>query len=223
MRARSPLYMPPTCGIVTWISSMNISASRRQVVDQRRRRLAGVAARQVPRIVLDALCRSRSRSSSRGRSACAARCAAPRSASSAPTKNSFCVRELELDRLDRVEHLLPARHVVRRREHREARRSCCRMCPVSGSKSCSDSTSSSNSETRTAFSAFSAGKMSSTSPRTRNVPRLKSSVVALVLHLGQALDRVALRQLVALPSGAGSCCGIRSGRRCRRSPTPSRR
>ena len=51
----------------------------------------------------------------------------------------------------------------------------CFRCPVSGSNSCSVSTSSSNSETRIAFSAFSAGKMSSTSPRTRNTPRLKST------------------------------------------------
>ena len=74
----------------------------RQVVDQRRRRLAracgptgGASSSRCP-------CRSRSRSSSRGRSACAARCAAPRSASSALTKKSFCSRELDLDRLDRA-------------------------------------------------------------------------------------------------------------------------
>ena len=41
--------------MVTWLSSMIISASRRQVVDQRRRRLARLASGQVARVVLDAL------------------------------------------------------------------------------------------------------------------------------------------------------------------------
>ena len=50
----------------------------------------------------------------------------------------------------------------------------CRMRPVSGSNSCSDSISSSNSSMRIASSLCSAGKTSMVSPRTRNVPREKS-------------------------------------------------
>jgi hypothetical protein len=46
LRARSrPLYMPPICGTVTWLSSTNTSALSRQVFEQRRRRLAGLRAR----------------------------------------------------------------------------------------------------------------------------------------------------------------------------------
>jgi hypothetical protein len=42
------------------------------------------------------------------------------------------------------------------------------------------------------------GKMSSTSPRTRKDAALEVGVVARVLHLGEALDRIALRKAVAL-------------------------
>ena len=72
------------------------------------------------------------------------------------------------------------------------------MWPVSGSNSCSDSTSSSNSETRTAFSACSAGKMSSTSPRTRNVPRLKSSSLRVYCSSVSRLIASRCETLVAL-------------------------
>src|SRR6187551_690283 len=47
----------------------------------------------------------------------------------------------------------------------------CRIRPVSGSNSVSDSSSSSNSSIRIASSLCSAGKTSIVSPRTRNVPR----------------------------------------------------
>ena len=40
---------------------------------------------------------------------------------------------------------------------------------------------------------------------------LEVGLVARVLHLRQPLDRVALGQLVALASRAGSCCGTRTG------------
>ncbi|MNT16124.1 hypothetical protein D3C72_1512130 [compost metagenome] len=50
-----------------------------------------------------------------------------------------------------------------------------RMRPVSGSKSSRLSISSSNSVTRNASSALSAGKMSMVSPRTRNTPRVNSA------------------------------------------------
>ena len=131
--------------------------------------------------------------------------------------------ELDLDLLDRVEHLLPAGHVVARREHGEARRSA-----AGCGRSADRRAAATRPRRRTARRAPRSrrappGRCRCTSPRTRNVPRRKSTSLRVVLHLGQPLDRVALRQRVALPAGAGSCCGIRTGRRCRRSPTPSRR
>ena len=54
LRAKSPRYMPPSCGTVTWLSSTMRSASLGQVFEQGRRRLARAAAGQVAGIVLDA-------------------------------------------------------------------------------------------------------------------------------------------------------------------------
>ncbi len=56
-----PWYMPRTCGIVTWLSSTMSSAVLGQVVHQRRRRLAGLPAGQVARVVLDAVAVARPR------------------------------------------------------------------------------------------------------------------------------------------------------------------
>ena len=51
---KSPRYMPPSCGTVTWLSSTNTSALSGHVFEQRRRRLARLAAGEIARIVLDA-------------------------------------------------------------------------------------------------------------------------------------------------------------------------
>jgi len=58
--------------------------------------------------------------------------------------------------------------------------------------------SSSTSAMRNAVSECSAGKTSSTSPRTRNAPRLNLELVSLVLHRHQARNDVALRHLLFL-------------------------
>jgi hypothetical protein len=55
LRERSPLYIPPICGIVTCDSSAIRIASARQVIEQGRRRIARLAAGQMTRVVLDAL------------------------------------------------------------------------------------------------------------------------------------------------------------------------
>ena len=77
LRERSPLYMAPSCGMVWWLSSMMSSALSRQVIEQARRRLAGGAARQIARVVLDTGAVARPPSSSPCRTSCAARGAAP--------------------------------------------------------------------------------------------------------------------------------------------------
>ncbi len=54
LRRKSPRYMPPICGIVTWLSSTKTSALSGRYSNERRRRLARLAAGQIARIVLDA-------------------------------------------------------------------------------------------------------------------------------------------------------------------------
>ena len=91
----------------------------RQVVDQRRRRLARLAARQVARVVLDALAEADLGHHLE---------IVTRPLLDALRLDQLHLRdeelllghELGLDLLDRVEHLLPPRHVVARREHGEA-------------------------------------------------------------------------------------------------------
>ena len=92
----------------------------RHVVDQRRRRLARLAAREMTRVVLDALAESdlehhldveaRALLDALGLDQLHLR-----------DEELLLLRELDLDRFDRVEHLVPARDVVARRKHREAR------------------------------------------------------------------------------------------------------
>ncbi len=169
--------------------------ARRQIVDQRRRRLARAAPRQVPRVVLDAL-------------------AEPdlghhleietRPLLDALRLDQLHLRdegvlrlhELDLDLLDRVEHLLPPGHVVARRKHGEApdalpdvagqrieqlqrfdlvveQRDAHRVLGVFGRKDVDH------------IAAHAKGA----APEIGLVPR--------VLHLGQPADRVALRQRIA--------------------------
>src|SRR5439155_17067131 len=83
-------------------------------------RLAGLAPRQVARVVLDALAESdldhhldieaRALLDALGLDQLHLR-----------HEELLLLRELDLDRFDRVEHLVPARDVVARREQREAR------------------------------------------------------------------------------------------------------
>ena len=129
LRARSPRYIPRTCGTVWWLSSTMISASFGQVVEQRRRRLARLRG---PRGgASSSRCRgsSRPRAASRGRTSCAARAAAPRAA--CPRRSSSALRSMQLglDRLDRVVQARPRRDVVAGRVDRDLRergRASCR-------------------------------------------------------------------------------------------------
>ena len=54
LRRKSPRYMPPSCGTVTWLSSTKTSALSGTYSNKSRRRLAGLAAGEIARIVLDA-------------------------------------------------------------------------------------------------------------------------------------------------------------------------
>ena len=54
LRLKSPRNMPPTCGTVTCDFVDDQERVVRQILEQRRRRLAGVAAGQEARVVLDA-------------------------------------------------------------------------------------------------------------------------------------------------------------------------
>ena len=54
LRLKSPRNMPPICGTVTWLSSTDQQRVLGEVLEQRGRRLARLAAGEVARIVLDA-------------------------------------------------------------------------------------------------------------------------------------------------------------------------
>ena len=54
LRARSPLYMPPICGTVAWLSSMKSRKSFGKKSIRQNGRSPALPARQVPRVVLDA-------------------------------------------------------------------------------------------------------------------------------------------------------------------------
>ena len=105
----------------------------RQVVEQRRRRLAR------PRGPRDAAsssrCRgsSRSRASSRGRTWCAGGGAAPRAARPAAFEFRQPLGQLLLDRLDRRLRACPRHHEVRLRDTPRCGRAAAPPCPVNGS------------------------------------------------------------------------------------------
>ena len=194
---------------------------RRQVVDQRRRRLARPASRQVPRVVLDALAET-----DLGHhleiEARALLDALRLDQLHLRDEEVLLLHELDLDRLDGVEHLLPARHVVARREHGEA------PDPLRG---CARSAG------RTAAATRSRRRTARCAPRSRRAPpgrrrsrrrgrgtcRAGNPPRCACTASRSGAGSLALRRARRLPSRAGSCCGIRTGRRCRRSPTPSRR
>ena len=77
LRRKSPRYMPPSCGTVTWLSSTNTSALSGTYSNKRRRRLAGLAAGEIARIVLDAGAAAGRLHHLEVEDACAARAAAP--------------------------------------------------------------------------------------------------------------------------------------------------
>ena len=84
-----------------------------QIFEQSRRRLAGAAAGEIARIVLDALRRSRSPPAFRGRTWCAARAAALRAGGRALLSSSRRALQLVLDALDRLQQRRARRDVMR--------------------------------------------------------------------------------------------------------------
>ena len=101
-RAVALVHARRAAGSVTWLSSTTSSASVRQVVEQRRRRLARLRAGQVARVVLDALAVADLGHHLEVEAWCAARGAAPRPACPAPAKLLEPLAQLDLDRLDRA-------------------------------------------------------------------------------------------------------------------------
>ncbi len=168
----------------------------RQVVDQRRRRLAGAAARQVARVVLDALAVA-----DLGHhlevEARALLDALRLDQLHLADEEFLLLVQLDLDLVDRGEHLLPSRHVVRRREHREARDL---LLQVAGQRVEELQRLDLVVEQRDADRVLGVLRREDVEHVAAHAEHaaLELDVVARVLHLGQPLDRVALRHAVAL-------------------------
>ena len=107
------------------------------------------------------------------------------------------LRELDLDLLDRVEHLLPPRHVVARREHGEAPDL---LADVPGQRVEELQRLDLVVEQRDAHRVLGVLGRKDVEHVAAHAERAAPEVdlVARVLHLGQPLDRVALGELVAL-------------------------
>ena len=168
----------------------------RQVVDERGRRLAGIAARQVARVVLDALAVA-----DLGHhlevEARALLDALRLDQLHLADEELLLLVQLDLDLLDRGQHLLPSRHVVRRREHREARELLLQM---PGQRIEDLQHLDFVVEQRDADRVLGVLRREDVEHVAAHAEHaaLEFDVVARVLHLGQALDRVALRDAVAL-------------------------
>ena len=119
-----------------------------QVVEQRRRRLAGRAAGEVARVVLDAVAVARPRAASRGRTSCAARGAAPPAA--CPRRSSSASRSISSASMVLIasSQPRPRRHVVAGGVDRHLGQRAPSVLPVSGSKRLMRSTSSPKSSMR---------------------------------------------------------------------------
>ena len=169
--------------------------ARRQVVDQRRRRLARLAPRQVARVVLDALAE--------------ADLGHHLEVEARPLLDALRLdqlhlrdegvlrlHELDLDLLDRVEHLLPARHVVARRKHGEAADP---LPDVAGERVEQLQRLDLVVEQRDAHRVLGVLGREDVDHVAADAKRAAPEIglVARVLHLGQPADRVALRQRVA--------------------------
>ena len=169
---------------------------RRQVVDERRRRLARLAARQVARVVLDALA--------------VADLGHHLEVEARPLLDALrldqlhladeevlLLVQLDLDLVDRGEHLLPPRHVVRRGEHREARDL---LLQVPGQRVEELQRLDLVVEERDADRILGVLRRKDVEDVAAHAEHaaLELDVVARVLHLRQPLDRVALRHAVAL-------------------------
>ena len=169
--------------------------ARRQVVDQRRRRLAGAAPRQVARVVLDALAEP---DLGHHLEVEAGALLDPLRLDELHLADEelLLLGELDLHLLDRVEHLLPPRHVMAGREHGEAPD----LLPdVAGERVEELQRLDLVVEQRDAHRVLGVLGREHVEHVAAHAerPALEVELRALVLHLGQALDRLALRDPVA--------------------------
>ena len=105
--------MPPICGTRDVALVGEDDGVVGEVLEQGRRRLAGLAAGEVARIVLDAGAGAGRLHHLEVERACAARAAAPRAAGPRASSSSRRWRSSVLDALDRLLQRRPRRHVVR--------------------------------------------------------------------------------------------------------------
>ena len=170
--------------------------ARRQVVDQRGRRLTRLPARQVARIVFDALAVADLRHHLEVE-ARALLDALRLDQLHLADEKIFLPVQLHLDPVDSGQHLAAPRDVVRRREHGEARELLLQMpgeriedlqrLDLVVEKRYPDGI----------FRAFRRKDVEHVAAHAEHAA-LELDVVARVLHLGEALDRIALRDLLAL-------------------------
>ena len=170
--------------------------ARRQVVDQRRRRFPRTAPRQMARVVLDALAEA---DLGHHLEVEARPLLDPLRLDQLHLRHELLLRldELDLDLLDRVEHLLAAGHIVARREHGEAPDP---LPDVAGQRIEELQRLDRVVEHRDAHGVLGVLGREDVDHFAAHAKRAAPEVrlVARVLHLGQPLDRVALRQRVAL-------------------------
>ena len=174
LRARSPRYIAPTCGTVWCDSSRIMRKSLREVVDERRRRLARLAARQVARVVLDAVAEPHLLHHLEVVHASAARAAASRG-SAPPCRRSRAARGAPRGCSRSPGASAPAASRSASRGRSRSARAC--PSPAAERVDLLDRLDRRRRRTRcgSPSPASYAGKTSTTSPRTRNVPRWKST------------------------------------------------
>jgi hypothetical protein len=171
--------------------------ARGQVIDERGRRLARLASRQVPGVVLDALAEPDLRHHLEVEA---------RALLDALRLDQLHLRdevillcdELALDPFDRVEHLLAPGHIMRRREHRVARHPVPQM---SGQRIEELQRLDLVVEERNAHGVLRVFGRKDVEHVAAHAKRAAAEIElgTLVLHLGKPLDRIALREPVALP------------------------
>ncbi len=169
----------------------------RQVIDQRRWRLARRTPGQVARIVLDALAEA-DLQHHLDIEARALLDALRLDQLRLSYERLLLLRQLDLDLFYRFENLVPTGHIMARRKHREASQL---LADMAGQRVEQLQRLDLVVEQRQADRVVRAFRRKNVEHVAVDAERSAAEfgVVALILHLGQALDRVALRQVVALP------------------------
>ncbi len=193
----------------------------RQIIEQRRRRLAGCAPREVTRVVLDALAEAHLVQHLE---------IEPRALLDALAFDELVVllkpldalRKLRLDRVDRPQRGRARRHVMARRIDRVAPHP---LQDVAGERIEDVNAFDLVVEQCHAHGVLRVLRREDVEDVSAHPEHAASELqfVALVLHLAQTLNGVALRRASRARAGAGSCRGIRPDRRYRRCRTRSRR